>query len=87
MRALVLAVCMLDLALAGLCFVLLARPEALLASIAAWVGEGQAWEEGRLDAAARDRLLRLARRAQIPALFALFGWSYLCGAALTWLRV
>ena len=22
-----------------------------------------------------------------PVLFALFGWSYLCGAALTWLRV
>ena len=87
MRVLVLVLCLLDLVLAGLTFAGIARPDALLGLVATWVGEGQAWEEGRLDRSGRERLLGVVERAQTPALIVLFGWSFLCGALLAWLRL
>lgn len=87
LRLLVLPLCLLDLALAALAFALLARPDALLGLVADWAGEGEAWEQGRLDAAARERLLGMTRRARVPVLFGLFGWSFLCGALLMWARI
>lgn len=86
-QALVLILAVSDLALALGVFALVARPEATLGLFAALTGDKEALDDGRLDEASRQNLLTLARRAQTPALILLFGWSFLCGAVLTWARL
>ena len=87
MRILVLLLSATNLVLALGVFTLVARPEQLLGVFASLAGEREAWDSGRLDEATRQHLLTLARRAQTPALIFLFGWSFLCGAVLTWSRL
>lgn len=72
----------LDLALGLAVFALLARPEAFLGVVAALVGQGRAWDEGRLGEEERRQLLHVAERAAFPALTLLFGWSFMTGALL-----
>ena len=87
MRLLLLLLAVSDVALAMAVFVLLARPERTLAAFAAVAGLGEAWRHGELDQGTEQQLLLLARRAQLPALAALFGWSFLVGALVTWARL
>lgn len=87
MAAWVLLPAALDGALALLVFALFARPEAFLGWFAAMGGEGRAWDEGRLDARARERLLRLAHRAAWGGLLVLFGFSFAVGAWLALVRL
>ena len=86
-RALVLVLAASNLVLALGVFALVARPEQVLGLFASLTGDKDALDEGRLDEASRQHLLMLARRSQTPALILLFGWSFLCGAVLTWARL
>jgi hypothetical protein len=63
-------------------FALIARPEGFVGALARLSGEGRAWDEGRLDGPARQRLLTLAGRLGDVGLIALFAWSFLAGALL-----
>ena len=68
-------------------FVLMARPERALGWLARLNGMGDVWLSGRLSEADEERLLTLADRLRWPMLILLFGWSFVCGAILTWSRL
>lgn len=83
LHGLAAALALSDVVLAFLCFVLFARPEALLGLLAGLSGRRVAWREGRLTEADEDALFDLAARLRGPLLAALFGWSFVCGAVVT----
>jgi hypothetical protein len=70
--------------LAVLVFVLMARPERALGLVCRLSGMTDVWLSGRLSEAEEARLLVLARRLGWLLLVLLFGWSFVCGAILTW---
>lgn len=82
MRPLALLAALLTLGLGMLVFALIARPEGFVGLLARLSDDGPAWDEGRLDGAARQRLLALAGRLGWVGLAALFSWSFLAGALL-----
>jgi hypothetical protein len=76
-----------DLALSGLVFVLFSRPEAVLGLLARAVGVREGWRQGRLTEAEEDELLAMGGRLRWPLLAAVFAWSFVCGAVLSWSRM
>ncbi len=83
--ALLLGVSNVVLALAV--FVLLARPERAMGWLCTLSGMRDVWLSGRLSEEDEARLLNLASRLRLPLLALLFGWSFFCGAILTWARL
>ena len=73
--------------LALVVFVLIARPERMMGWLSTLSGMRETWLSGRLSEADEAQLLVLARRLQLPLLALLFGWSFFCGAILTWTRL
>lgn len=73
--------------LAVLVFILMARPERAIGWLCALQGMRGTWLAGRLSEQDEARLLTLAQRLGFPALFLLFGWSFVCGALLTWAQL
>ncbi len=68
-------------------FVLLARPERTMGWLSTLSGMREVWLSGRLSEEDEARLLDLASRLRYPLLALLFGWSFFCGAILTWARL
>ena len=68
-------------------FVLLARPERAMGWLSTLSGMREVWLSGRLSEKDEARLLDLASRLRLPLLALLFGWSFFCGAILTWARL
>ena len=68
-------------------FVLLARPERAMGWLSTLSGMREVWLSGRLSEQDEARLLSLASRLRVPMLLLLFGWSFVCGAILTWARL
>ncbi|MFT5683138.1 MAG: hypothetical protein ACI8RZ_004065 [Myxococcota bacterium] len=83
--ALLLGITNVILALAV--FVLLARPERAMGWLSTLSGMREVWLSGRLSEKDEARLLALASRLRLPLLALLFGWSFFCGAILTWARL
>ena len=68
-------------------FIVMARPERALGFLCHLAGLGEIWRSGRLSEADETRLLILAHQLRWPMLILLFGWSFVCGAVLTWSRL
>ena len=68
-------------------FVLIARPERMMGWLSTLSGMREVWISGRLSEKDEARLLNLARQLRLPLLALLFGWSFFCGAILTWARL
>lgn len=73
--------------LALVVFVLIARPERMMGWLSSLSGMREVWLSGRLSEKDEVRLLNLAHRLRLPLLALLFGWSFFCGAILTWARL
>lgn len=76
-----------NVVLALVVFVLMARPERALGWLCFFNGMHEIWLAGRLSEEDETRLLTLARRLGGPSLLLLFGWSFVCGALLTWAQL
>ena len=68
-------------------FILLARPERAMGWLSTLSGLREVWLSGRLSEKDEARLMDVAARLRFPMLALLFGWSFFCGAILTWARL
>jgi hypothetical protein len=73
-----------NIVLAVAVFIVMARPERALGWLCRLNGMADIWRSGRLSEADETRLLALAVQLRGPLLALLFGWSFVCGAILTW---
>ena len=73
--------------LALVVFVLMARPERVMGLLCRLSGMQEVWLSGRLSEQDEARLLDLAHQLRAPMLALLFGWSFFCGAVLTWAQL
>ncbi|MEL6341870.1 MAG: hypothetical protein AAFV53_01975 [Myxococcota bacterium] len=86
-QLLAMALATSDIALAMAVFVLMARPERAMGWLCRLNGMRELWLSGRLTEQDESRLLALAHRLRWPMLWLLFGWSFVCGAILTWAQL
>ena len=75
------------LAFTILCFVLLSRPEKLLGILVIFSGEQEAWHSGKIDSDLEQKHYAVAKKLEWLVLFALFGWSVLCGGLLAYAQL
>lgn len=73
--------------LALVVFVLIARPDRAMGWLCTLSGMREVWLSGRLSEKDEARLLDLAHQLRVPMLTLLFGWSFFCGAILTWAQL
>jgi hypothetical protein len=71
----------------GVVFVAIARPNYLLGWIAWWMGERQAWREGRITEREKERYHGLIIRSYPVLLLVVFAWAFLVGAVLAFHRL
>ncbi|MEC7948249.1 MAG: hypothetical protein VX265_11850 [Myxococcota bacterium] len=71
-----------DAVLAAMVLTLCGRPAQALGSLSALTGQRAEWAAGRLTETDEARLLVLADRLCLPALAALFVWSFLVGGVV-----
>ncbi|MEC7986708.1 MAG: hypothetical protein VX278_16190 [Myxococcota bacterium] len=75
------------LAFTILCFVFVSRPDKLLGILVLFSGEQEAWHSGRIDGELEKKHYEVAKRIEWLIVFALFGWSVLCGALLAYAQL
>ena len=63
------------------------RPDKLLGLLVLFSGEQEAWHSGRIDGELEKKHYEVAKRIEWLIVFALFGWSVLCGALLAYAQL